>query len=137
LSKITKAEIVDAIYSKVKMEKREIKDVVDLFLEEVKSALVSYKAIELRGFGTFEIKIRKGREKARNPKTGELFSVGSHGIALFRAGKELRRDVWDLQREDRTPEEYMPEDQSIKPNIEQTPEEHIINEKTNDRENGA
>ena len=101
MSKITKADIVDAIYNKISIERREIRDVVDLFLGEVKSALASDKTIELRGFGTFEVRIRKGREKARNPKTGELLSVHSHGTASFRAGRELRRDVWNIKREDR------------------------------------
>jgi len=101
VSKLTKADIVDAIYNKISIERREIRDVVDLFLGEVKAALVSGKAIELRGFGTFEVRIRKGREKARNPKTGEILSVHSHGIASFRAGRDLRKDVWNIRREDR------------------------------------
>jgi integration host factor subunit beta len=96
LGKLTKAEIVDAIYNKTNVDRREIQSVVDLFLEEIKSGLISRKAIELRGFGTFEIKIRKGREKARNPKTGEFLTIHPHGIALFRAGRELRQDVWNL-----------------------------------------
>jgi integration host factor subunit beta len=100
LPKLTKADIVDAIYNKASTDRKEILEIVDLFIEEVKSALVSRKVIELRGFGTFEIKIRKGREKARNPKTGEILSIGSHGIAMFRAGKDLKRDVWDLRKED-------------------------------------
>ena len=100
MSKLTKADIVDAIYNKISIERREIRDVVDLFIEEVKAALISDKIIELRGFGTFEVKIRKGREKARNPKTGELLSVHSHGIVSFRAGRDLRRDVWNIKRED-------------------------------------
>jgi len=99
VSKLTKADIVDAIYSKSKMNRKEIQDVVDLFIAEVKAALVSYNAVELRGFGTFDIKIRKGREKARNPKTGETVSVNSHGIAIFRPGRELKQDVWTLKQE--------------------------------------
>ena len=97
LSKLTKADIVDAIYGKVSTDRKKIQIVVDSFLEEVKAALVSYKAIELRGFGTFEIKIRKGRKKARNPKTGETVSVDSHGIVAFRAGRELKQDVWIIK----------------------------------------
>jgi integration host factor subunit beta len=97
LSKLTKADIVDAIYSKVATDRKKIHQAVDLFLEEIKTALVSYKVIELRGFGTFEIKIRKGRKKARNPKTGESLSVDSHGIVAFRAGRELKRDVWTIK----------------------------------------
>ena len=97
VSKITKADIVDAIYNKTGTNRKDIRDIVDYFIDEVKAALVSHKSIELRGFGTFEIKIRKGRQKARNPKTGEILSVNSHGIAAFKAGRELRQDVWNLK----------------------------------------
>ena len=107
MNKITKAEIVDAIYNRVNAERRTIRDVVDLFIEEIKAALVSRKVIELRGFGTFEIKIRKGREKARNPKTGEIISVNSHGIAAFRAGRDLRNDVWNLENTEQEPDKVV------------------------------
>ena len=98
--KSTKADIVDSIYNKFGKDRKGIQKIVDLFLEEVKKTLVSGKIIELRGFGTFEIKIRKGREKARNPKTGETLSVGSHGIAAFRAGRELKQAVWTIKHEE-------------------------------------
>ena len=97
LSKITKAEIVDAIYNKTGTNRKEIRVLVDLFIEETKAALISQKVIELRGFGTFEVKIRKGREKARNPKTGEILSVNSHGIVAFRPGRDLKQNVWTLR----------------------------------------
>lgn len=100
MGKFTKADIVDAIYNKTGTNRREIRDFVDRFLEEVKTALVSGKVIELRGFGTFEIKVRKGRQKARNPKTGEVLSVNSHGIAAFRPGRELRLEVWNIKPEE-------------------------------------
>ena len=100
MDKFTKADIVDAIYDKVGIDRKEIRKVVDLFIDEVKSALTSRKVIELRGFGTFEVKIRKGRRKARNPRTGETFSVSSHGVAAFRPGRELKQDVWNLKHEE-------------------------------------
>jgi integration host factor subunit beta len=108
VGKLTKADIVDAIYEKTgiarnSIERKSIQDVVEMFLEEIKANLVSYNVIELRGFGTFEIKIRKGRQKARNPKTGEFLSVNSHGIAFFRAGRDLRQDVWNLKPEPGSP----------------------------------
>jgi len=93
--KITKAEIIDSVYEKTGINRKDIKTAVDLALEGIKDALTQGTIIELRGFGTFEIRIRKGRQKARNPKTGEAVSVSSHGIAAFRAGKELRQAVWN------------------------------------------
>ena len=53
MNKITKADIVDAIYNKTGMDRKEIRDLMDSFIEEIKTALVSRKIIELRGFGTF------------------------------------------------------------------------------------
>ena len=71
--------------------------VIDELFEEIKDGLKEDRVIELRGFGTFEIRTRKGREKARNPKTGDLVSVETHGVAIFRPGKELKDAVWNLR----------------------------------------
>jgi len=101
-SKYTKADIIDSIYNKTGKHRKEIRDMMDLIVGEISNALRQRRVIELRGFGTFEIRIRKGRQKARNPKTGEIFSVNSHGIVSFRAGRELKQDVWDLPKKDET-----------------------------------
>lgn len=97
-SKITKTELVDRVYEKTGIARKDIKFVVDLVLEEIKNALRNGTAIELRTFGTFEVRRRKGRLK-RNPKTGESVSVTTHGIAAFRPGRDLQQDVWNLPPE--------------------------------------
>jgi integration host factor subunit beta len=94
--KITKLDILDSIYQRTGMSRREIREVVDLFLDDIKGALIKGIAVELRGFGTFEARIRRGRSRARNPRTGLPVLVNSHGIAAFRPGRELKRDVWNL-----------------------------------------
>jgi integration host factor subunit beta len=96
--KYTKADIVDSLYEKTGMSRKEIRVIVDLFTDEIKEALARNVVIELRGFGTFEIKIRKGRSKARNPKTGETLEITSHGIAAFRPGRELKQAVWNIRQ---------------------------------------
>jgi integration host factor subunit beta len=96
--KLTKAEIIDRIHEKHSVNRNEIHDVIDEFFEELKAALHEDRVIELRGFGTFEIRTRKGREKARNPKTGEIVPVDTHGVAVFRPGKELKQLAWPLRR---------------------------------------
>jgi integration host factor subunit beta len=98
--KVTKADIVDAVYEKTGMSRKEIRKVVDLFIDEIRDSLMEQMVIELRGFGTFEIRLRKGRQKARNPKTGELVSVTAHGIAAFRPGRELKQNVWNVAATD-------------------------------------
>ncbi len=95
--KLTKAEIIDSIREEVDLEKEDIHSVIDSFFRHVKDALEEDKVIELRGFGTFEIRTRKGRERARNPKTGDIVPVNTHGVAIFRPGKELKKRAWPLR----------------------------------------
>ena len=99
VKKLTKAEIVDALYQKIGMSQKEIRMVMDLFIGEIKDALLRQQVIELRGFGTFELKIRKARARARNPKTGEAITVHSHGSACFRPGRELKQAAWNISGE--------------------------------------
>lgn len=96
-TKITKAEIIEKIFERVNVNKREIHRIIDEVFNEIKEALDDDCIIELRGFGTFEIRERKGREKARNPKTGEIVPVAPHGVAVFRPGKELKKIAWPLR----------------------------------------
>lgn len=95
--KLTKAEIVERIAESVDVSKKDIHTIVDSFFGEVKSALLEDKVIEFRGFGTFEIRTRKGRARARNPRTGELVEVQNHGVVVFRPGKELKEASWPLR----------------------------------------
>ncbi len=94
--KVTKIDLVDAVHESTCVEKKVIQKVVDSFLEELKNSLKGGSNIELRGFGTFELKVRNERERARNPKTGEIVSVPAHNIASFRAGQELKNALLQL-----------------------------------------
>jgi integration host factor subunit beta len=94
--KFTKADIIDSLYEKTGMNRTEIRTAVDIFIDEIKEALVRRQIIELRGFGTFEVKVRKARPRARNPRTGESIVIRSHGAVAFRSGRELKQAVWNI-----------------------------------------
>jgi len=96
MKKFTKADAIGAVYDGTGMNRNEIREVLDVFMRELKNALMKRQVIELRGFGTFEVKIRKARSGARNPRTGEAVVVRSRGVVTFRPGRELRRDAWNL-----------------------------------------
>ncbi|MHC1691810.1 MAG: HU family DNA-binding protein [Sphaerochaetaceae bacterium] len=96
--KLTKAEIIETIQERLDLNRTDVHKVIDEFFEEIKRGLEQDRVIELRGFGTFEVRTRKGREKARNPKTGDLVAVDTHGVAIFRPGKELKDFVWNLRQ---------------------------------------
>jgi integration host factor subunit beta len=100
--KFTKADIIDALYEKTGMNRSEVRSCVDLFIVEMKEALLRRQVIELRGFGTFEVKVRKARPKARNPKTGERIVIKSHGAVTFRSGRELKLAVWKINDDDKS-----------------------------------
>ena len=86
---MTKAEIVEAINEKLGLTKKDIARVIDLFFEIIKEGLRNDQHIELRGFGTFEVKTREERE-ARNPKTGDSVTVPKRKVPYFRPGKDLK-----------------------------------------------
>jgi integration host factor subunit beta len=95
--KVTKIDLIEAVYRNMDtVEKKVIQNVVDAVLSEVKDSLKRGATLELRGFGTFEPRLRKGREKARNPKTGAVLKVEPHYVAAFRSGRELRNSMWEL-----------------------------------------
>jgi len=98
--KVTKNDVVERIYEDTGLDitKKDIHTIVDKVFEEIKLALVEDQTVELRGFGTFEVRTRKGRDRAHNPKTGEQVSVEVHGAAVFRPGKELKNSVWSLRK---------------------------------------
>lgn len=94
--KITKFDLIESVYLNTKYEKKVVQSIFESLLENIKSSLKDGATIELRGFGTFEPRLRKGRSHARNPKTGEQLSVAPHHVVAFRSGQELKNALWDL-----------------------------------------
>lgn len=98
--KITKYDLVDLVRQDTGVERRVVQKVFDSILEHTKDSLKKGSTIELRGFGTFELRLRKARNKARNPKTGDVLSVPPHYVVVFRSGQDLKKTVWDLPYEE-------------------------------------
>lgn len=94
--KVTKFDLVELVYNDTKYEKKAVQSILESLLENIKGSLKDGATIELRGFGTFEPRLRKGRLRARNPKTGEHLSVAPHYVATFRSGQELKNALWKL-----------------------------------------
>ena len=89
---MTKADIVDVIASATGLTKVETEAVVDGFITTVINAMKDGKNIEIRGFGSFKVKKRKGRV-ARNPRTGQKVMVGEHFVPTFKVSKEMKQLV--------------------------------------------
>ena len=89
---MTKADIVDKIASATGLTKVETEVVVDGFITSVIDAMKEGKNIEIRGFGSFKVKKRKGRV-ARNPHTGDQVMVAEHFVPTFKVSKEMKQSV--------------------------------------------
>jgi nucleoid DNA-binding protein len=86
---MTKAELVEEVAGKTGLTRTDVAVVVDNFLEAVKKSLESGSNIEIRGFGTFKVKLRKAR-KARNPRTGEEVPVPDRKVPVFKPSNEFK-----------------------------------------------
>ncbi len=87
---MTKSQLIDRISEKApRIPKRDIETVVHTVFQSMLNALRREQRIEIRGFGSFAIKIREARD-GRNPKTGVKVQVPRRRIPYFTVGKELR-----------------------------------------------
>jgi integration host factor subunit beta len=90
---MTRSDIINRIYQAYpEFGRRLIEDVVTLFFSEIVAQLQKGSRVELRGLGSFSLRLREARN-GRNPKTGENVSVPKKNVPFFKAGKELRLAV--------------------------------------------
>ena len=86
---LTKAELADLLFEKVGFNKREAKDMVESFFEEVRLALENSGGVKLSGFGNFQLR-NKPQRPGRNPKTGEEIPITARRVVTFHASQKLK-----------------------------------------------
>jgi len=91
---LTKAEVAEHLYEKVGLSKRDAKNMVEVFFEEIRETLESGEQVKLSGFGNFDIRQKKERP-GRNPKTGEDIPISARKVVTFRPGQKLKSRVED------------------------------------------
>ena len=91
---LTKAEIAAHLSQEVGLSKRDAKEFVESFFEEIKSTLADGEPVKISGFGGFELK-DKSERPGRNPKTGEDIPIAARRVVTFRAGQKLKELVED------------------------------------------
>lgn len=92
MAALTKAELGEHLFNVLGLNKREAKEVVEQFFEEIRSALESGEQVKLSGFGNFNLRDKKQRP-GRNPKTGEEIPISARRVVTFRAGHKLKSKV--------------------------------------------
>lgn len=89
---LTKAEIAAHLSQEVGLSKRDAKEFVESFFEEIKATLADGEPVKISGFGGFELK-DKSERPGRNPKTGEDIPIAARRVVTFRAGQKLKELV--------------------------------------------
>ena len=89
---LTKAEIAEALFDQLGLNKREARELVDLFFEEIRTALEEGRSVKLSGFGNFQLR-EKPQRPGRNPKTGEEIPITARRVVTFHASQKLKAMV--------------------------------------------
>ncbi len=89
---LTKAEIAERLFDELGLNKREAKEMVELFFEKIRTALEDGAQVKLSGFGNFDLREKKQRP-GRNPKTGEEIPITARRVVTFRPGQKLKARV--------------------------------------------
>ena len=117
---LTKAELADFLFEKVGLNKREAKDMVETFFEEIRAALENGGSVKLSGFGNFQLR-NKPQRPGRNPKTGEEIPITARRVVTFHASQKLKALVEKANR-GKPPQQQPPPAQARRGSPRKTPQ---------------
>jgi integration host factor subunit alpha len=89
---LTKASMAESLFNEMGLNKKEARELVDLFFEELEASLAGGEQVKLSGFGNFDLRDKNARP-GRNPKTGEKVPIPARRVVTFRPGQKLRARV--------------------------------------------
>jgi len=92
MTALTKSEMADQLHERLGLNKREAKELVEQFFEEIRICLENNEQVKLSGFGNFDLRDKRQRP-GRNPKTGEEIPISARRVVTFKAGQKLKARV--------------------------------------------
>ncbi|HJP41919.1 MAG TPA: integration host factor subunit alpha [Gammaproteobacteria bacterium] len=95
---LTKSDIVKQLNDEIGLNKREAKELVDSFFDNIKETLSQGHEVKLSGFGNFQLKNKSSRP-GRNPRTGEDVEITARRVVTFKSGQKLKESVKTLTHE--------------------------------------
>ena len=95
---LTKFDIVNSLNDEIGLNKREAKELVDSFFDNIKKLLSQGQEVKLSGFGNFQLKNKSSRP-GRNPRTGDDVEITARRVVTFKSGQKLKKSVKTLANE--------------------------------------
>ena len=89
---LTKADMAESLFNELGLNKREARELVESFFEDLRAALANGEQVKLSGFGNFDLR-DKNQRPGRNPKTGEEIPITARRVVTFRPGQKLKARV--------------------------------------------
>jgi len=89
---LTRADMAKSLFNAIGLNKKEARELVDSFFQELEASLADGEQVRLSGFGNFDLRDKIARP-GRNPKTGEKAPIPARRVVTFRAGQKLRARV--------------------------------------------
>jgi len=89
---LTRKDMVESLFNELGLNKKEARELLNLFFEELEASLAVGEQVKLTGFGNFDLRDKK-RRPGRNPKTGEDIPIPARRVVTFRPGQKLRARV--------------------------------------------
>jgi integration host factor subunit alpha len=89
---LTKAMLADLLFDEIGLNKREAKDLIDAFFDQITQQLVSGQDVKITGFGHFQFRTKSARP-GRNPRTGQIIPIDARNVVTFHASQKLKDSV--------------------------------------------
>lgn len=86
---LTKNDMTERLLATIDINRRDAKELVEQFFEEIKATLIRGEPVKLSGFGNFDLR-DKNERPGRNPKTGEEIPITARRVVTFKSGQKLR-----------------------------------------------
>ena len=91
-STLTKAQLAEKLFDNIGLNKREAKDMVDAFFDQIVQELVQGRDVKISGFGNFQLRSKSPRP-GRNPRTGEAIPIKARRVVTFHASSKLKEQI--------------------------------------------
>ena len=92
---MTKADLVDAIYQRVRFSKKESAKILEHVFDIIKGTLETGEKIKISGFGNFVVRNKKARI-GRNPQTGQEIEISARRVLTFKPSQVLRNALKEI-----------------------------------------
>ena len=89
---LTKAKMAESLFNELGLNKREARELVDIFFEDLRVFLANGEQVKLSGFGNFDL-LDKNQRPGRNPSTGEEIPITARRVVIFHPGQKLKNRV--------------------------------------------